>query len=83
LGRTCLWVSLQLRRSISIYKGTDADIHSISTGPNVRIAAGARVKDAILMEGAFVDVSDNASTTGSLPTYRRARTDRVVMVRVF
>jgi hypothetical protein len=26
-------------------------------GPAVRIAAGARVKDAILMEGAFVDVS--------------------------
>jgi hypothetical protein len=35
------------------------------------------------MEGAFVDVSRDISATRSLPTYRRARTDRVVIVRCF
>jgi len=61
-----------------LYSGIDATVYSILTGPHVRIAAGARVKDAILMEGAFVDVSDNSLSTWSPPAYHRARTNRVV-----
>jgi mannose-1-phosphate guanylyltransferase len=51
LGESLQW---EITRNVH---GIDADTFVTLLGPNVRIAAGARVKDAILMEGAFVDVS--------------------------
>ena len=66
-----------------LHSGIDANVLSILTGPHVRIAAGARVKDAILMEGAFVDVRRNPSASGSLNAPSLALTNGVVDVRLF
>jgi hypothetical protein len=64
LGRTSRWVGARgyseqwdMHVSLLIRILPWLGCSSCMVGPAVRIAAGARVKDAILMEGAFVDVS--------------------------